>query len=98
MHDPKTIFLNITQKVLTKQVLEILGLNLKTAKGKFFPAKGKPLAKHAYGEPTLAILTTVVWLECSCILLDTHPDIYYAVIFAARYMFCPNIVHEHALN
>ncbi|KAL7462916.1 hypothetical protein ACHAXS_003296 [Conticribra weissflogii] len=27
-----------------------------------------------------------------------HPDINYAVNCAARYIFCPKLVHEHALN
>ncbi len=28
----------------------------------------------------------------------THPDITYAVHCAARYMFCPKLVHEQALK
>ncbi len=49
--DPNTGFLNITPKGLIKQLLETLGLDVGTANGKLTPAKGKPLANHAQGEP-----------------------------------------------
>ncbi len=47
----QTGFLNMMQKDLIKPVLETLGLNIGTATGKFTPVKGKPLVKHAHGEP-----------------------------------------------
>ncbi len=72
-HDPSTGFLKMKQKGLIKRVLQILGLDVGTANGMLTPAKVKPLAKHVHGEPASSNSTTVVWLECFCILLVTLP-------------------------
>ncbi len=54
--------------------LETLGLDVGTANGKFIPAEGKPLAKHVHGEPASGDFnySSVVWLECFCILRWSH--------------------------
>ncbi len=70
--NPNTGLLNMTQKGLIKQVLEILGLNVGTANGKFTPAKESLLPNMCMDSLPLEISTTVVWLECFCIFLVTH--------------------------
>ncbi len=69
--NPNTGFLNMMQKGLIKQVLETLGLNVGTANGKFTPAKESLLPNMCMENLPLVISTTVVWLECFCILLVT---------------------------
>ncbi|KAL7460189.1 hypothetical protein ACHAXS_000653 [Conticribra weissflogii] len=97
--NPNTRFLNMTQKGLIKQVLEILCLNVGTANGKFTPAKGKPPAKHAHGG---SVSSNFNYSSVVGMLLylagHTCPDITHAVICAARYMFYPKLVHKHALK
>ncbi|KAL7448319.1 hypothetical protein ACHAXS_000145, partial [Conticribra weissflogii] len=98
-HDPNTGFLNMMQKRLIKQMLETFVLNIGTANGKITPAKGKPLAKHTHGEPGSGNFNYISVVGVFFYLAGhTCPDITYAFICAARYMFCPKIVHKDALK
>ncbi len=71
-HNPNTGFLNMMKEGLIKQVLKTLGLDVRTANGKLTPHKGKTLTKHVHGEPASGDFNYSMWLECFCILLDTH--------------------------
>ncbi len=79
--------------------LETLGLDVGTANGKFIPAEGKPLAKHMHGEPASSNFN---YSSVFGMLLyppgHKLPNITYAVNCAARYMFCPKLMHKQALK
>ncbi len=89
----KTGFLNMMQKDLMKQVLETLDLDIGIANGRFTPVEGKPLVKHAHGEPASgnfnysSVVGMLLYLAG-----HTCPDITYAVNCAASYMFSPQLV------
>ncbi len=89
----------MAQKGLIKLVLETLCLNAGSSNGKFATAKGKPLAKHALGEPASGDFNycSVVGMLLS-LAGHTCPDITYAVNCAARYTFCPKLVYKHTLK
>ncbi len=73
----------MSQEGLIKQVLETLGLDDKTANGKFTPAKGKPLVKHVLGEPAFGYYN---YSSVAGMLLyagHTFPNITYTVNCAA---------------
>ncbi len=81
------------QKGLIKQVLETLVINVGTASGKFTPAK------HAHGEPASDDFN----YNCGVGMLfylagHMHHDISYVLNCAAKYMFCPKLVHKHTLK
>ncbi len=89
----------MTQKGLIKRVLETLGLDVGTPNGKFTPAKGKPLVKHVQQEPASGdfnynSVVGMLWYLAG----HTRPHITYVVNCPARYMFCPRLVHKHALK
>ncbi len=89
----------MTQRGLIKRVLETLGLDVGTLNGKFTPAKGKPLVKHVHGEPASGNFNYSSVIGMLLYLADhSGPDITYAVNCATRYMFCPKLVHKHALK
>ncbi len=98
-HDPNTEFLNMMQKGLVNSVFEILGLDVGTANGKFTPVKGKPLDKHAHGEPASGNFNYSSLVGMLLYLADhTCPNITYASNCAIRYMFCPKLMHKQALK
>ncbi|KAL7460449.1 hypothetical protein ACHAXS_000903 [Conticribra weissflogii] len=71
-HDPKTGFLNMTQKGLIKQELKNLHLDVGTVNGKFTLSIGSILPNMCMESAPLSISTTAVWLVCFSIFLVTH--------------------------
>ncbi len=72
--DPKTRFVNMRKKDLIKCVLEILGLDVRTANVKYiyFPKRNHLPNLCLTGLILVISPNTGVCLECSCILLVTH--------------------------
>ncbi len=67
-----TGFLKILQKGLIKQVSKTLDPDDGTENENFTPVKGKIFPNTCTESLLLVISTTAVYLEHSCILLDTH--------------------------
>ncbi len=98
-HNPKTGFLSTTQKGLIKHILETLGLDVDTTNGKFTHANRNPLAEHLHDELVSGHFNYSSVVRMLLYLAGhTHHNISYAVNCAARYMFCPKLMHKHALK
>ncbi len=73
----------------------MLCLDVGTAYEKLTPSKGKPFAKHVHGEPASGNFNYSSVVRMLLYLAGhTCPDIICAGNCAARYMFCPKIVHK----
>ncbi len=76
-----------------------MNVGIRTANGKFTPTNRKALAKHAYGESAFcdssysSVVGMLLYLAG-----HTYPDITCGVNCAARYVFCPRLVHKHTLK
>ncbi len=79
--------------------MKTLGLVDGAVNGKFTPAKGNLLTIHVHEELVSGDF------DYSCVVRvllylagHKHLGINYAVNFAVRYIFCPKLVHEYALE
>ncbi len=79
--------------------METFDFDVGTANGKFTPVKGKPLAKNVHEETTSGDFnySSVVGMLLN-FADQKHPDSTYAVDCTAKHMFCPKLVHKHALK
>ena len=95
--DETTGLMEMKQAGLIDSVIETLGLDDGTVKGKSTPAESTPLVKDTDGEAACgsfsysSVVGMLIYLS-----VHTRTDIDYAVNCCARYMFCQKIrIKQH---
>ena len=97
--DPETGLLEMKQTGLIKRIIEAVGLDDGSVKGKYTPSESKPLVKDVHGHAASGAFSYSSVVGMLLYLSGhTRPDITFAVNCCARYMFCPKHSHELALK
>ena len=87
------------QTGLIKRIIEAVGLDDGSVKGKYTPSESKPLVKDVHGHAASGAFSYSSVVGMLLYLSGhTRPDITFAVNCCARYMFCPKHSHELALK
>ncbi len=87
------------RKVWSNKYWKLFALMLELPMESFHLPDGSLLPNMCIESLHLAISTTALWLEWSCILMDTHSLTLLVLLnYAVRYIFCPKLAHEQDLK
>ena len=99
VHDKSTGLIEMKQTGLINRVIKALGLDDRYAKGKYTPAKAKPLVKDEDGEALNGVFSYASVVGMLLYLSGhTRLNIAYTVNCCAWYMFAHKHAHELVLK